>query len=80
MTPVRKVYLKNNSGENYNIDDIRSDDSTDDDETPRKKIPSWATGNKGHICIHVIILLLVVLTISWDKWLCMKWYCIYSCI
>ncbi|KAK2148624.1 hypothetical protein LSH36_488g02003, partial [Paralvinella palmiformis] len=46
MTPVRKVYLKNNSGENYNIDDIRSDDSTDDDETPRKKIPSWATGTE----------------------------------
>ena len=47
MTPVRKVY-KQASPDNYDISDIRSDDSTDDDDAPRKKIPAWASGN----CLH----------------------------
>jgi len=28
----------------YNIDDIRSDDSTDNEDEPKKKIPNWAKG------------------------------------
>merc|ERR1712173_22588 len=32
--------------DNYNIDDLRSDEDTDDDECPRKKIPLWATGRE----------------------------------
>ncbi|KAK7107005.1 inner centromere protein-like [Littorina saxatilis] len=42
ITPVRQK--KKASMENYDIADMRSDDSTDDDEAPRKKIPSWAQG------------------------------------
>lgn len=29
---------------NYNIGDLKSDDDTDDEDDPRKKIPSWANG------------------------------------
>ncbi|KNC84349.1 hypothetical protein SARC_03429 [Sphaeroforma arctica JP610] len=31
--------------DNYNIDDLRSDGTTDDDESPKKKIPDWAQGS-----------------------------------
>jgi inner centromere protein len=44
MTPVRKEYKTDASADNYNIDDIRSDDSTDEDTAPRKPIPEWAQG------------------------------------
>ena len=43
MTPTRKVY-KVPTADNYDISDLHSDDSTDDEDQPRKKIPSWATG------------------------------------
>lgn len=36
--PVNKVY----NPDNYDIDDMRSDDSTDDESKPKKVIPSWA--------------------------------------
>ncbi|XP_033739794.1 inner centromere protein A-like [Pecten maximus] len=41
MTPVRKHSWNH---DNYDITDMKSDDSTDDDEKPRRKIPSWALG------------------------------------
>ena len=31
--------------DNYDITDMRSDDSTDDDARPKKTIPSWARSN-----------------------------------
>jgi len=41
-----KIHVQQKSNyNNYNIDDINSDDSTDDDEEPRKIIPNWAKGN-----------------------------------
>lgn len=30
--------------QNYNIEDKVSDDSTDDEEAPKKRIPEWAIG------------------------------------
>ena len=30
--------------ENYNIEDLKSDDDTDDEDNPRKVIPKWASG------------------------------------
>ncbi|XP_041353872.1 inner centromere protein A-like isoform X2 [Gigantopelta aegis] len=38
------VKSKHSHEENYNITELHSDDSTDDDEAPRKKIPAWAQG------------------------------------
>lgn len=47
ITPARHELppepLKEES--NYNIEDLKSDDDTDDDENPRKVIPKWASGN-----------------------------------
>ncbi|KAJ8032025.1 Inner centromere protein [Holothuria leucospilota] len=42
MTPQR-IYVAA-SEENYGIEDLHSDDSTDDEENPRKVIPKWAQG------------------------------------
>jgi len=44
MTPQGedKWALNPSSMNNYNIDDLDSGDETDDDENPRKKIPTWA--------------------------------------
>lgn len=44
MTPVRTKSRKSESVENYGINDIQSDDSTDDEDQPRKAPPAWATG------------------------------------
>uniref|UniRef100_A0A914DNI1 Inner centromere protein ARK-binding domain-containing protein n=1 Tax=Acrobeloides nanus TaxID=290746 RepID=A0A914DNI1_9BILA len=40
ITPA-KVFLPS-TVENYNVDDLSSNDSTDDEERPRKTIPQWA--------------------------------------
>lgn len=36
-----KIFLPSTE-ENYNVDDLSSNDETDDEENPRKTIPSWA--------------------------------------
>jgi len=38
-----KVYLPSTE-ENYNVDDLSSNDETDDEENPRKTVPPWAKG------------------------------------
>ena len=44
MTPDKKYYTTKISLESYDISDLRSDDSTDEDEAPKKKVPTWALG------------------------------------
>ena len=44
MTPAKKYYPTKISLESYDISDLRSDDSTDEDEAPKKKVPTWALG------------------------------------
>ena len=44
MSPV-KLANKATTGENYDIANLHSDDSTDDESKPRKRIPSWADGS-----------------------------------
>jgi hypothetical protein len=39
VTKAKKIF-KND--DNYDIRDVASDDSTDDESKPKKKIPSWA--------------------------------------
>ena len=43
ITPAKK-YLPATEF-NYDISDIKSDDSTDEEDKPRKEIPKWAKGN-----------------------------------
>ena len=45
MTPrgADRVHLPSNQ-DDYNIHDLQSDDETDDEDAPKKSIPSWATG------------------------------------
>ena len=53
MTPTKK-YTKKDNPNNYNINDLHSDDSTDDEEAPRRPTPAWATGmdlNSRHIIL-----------------------------
>ncbi|XP_041452528.1 inner centromere protein A-like isoform X2 [Lytechinus variegatus] len=49
LTPQR-IYVAA-SADNYGIDDLHSDDSSDDEEAPRKKIPSWAQGGALKIAL-----------------------------
>lgn len=35
---------KASTEEDYGIDDLHSDDSSDDEDDPRKIVPSWAQG------------------------------------
>ncbi|KAK6985613.1 inner centromere protein [Biomphalaria glabrata] len=46
LTPVKdkQVNVANKDPESYDIEDMGSDESTDDDEAPKKQIPKWATG------------------------------------
>lgn len=44
MTPPPAQTRRPATDENYDISDLRSDESTDDEGAPRKKVPSWAQG------------------------------------
>lgn len=44
MTPEIKKPKKLVNANNYDIGDIKSDDSTDDESAPKKSIPHWALG------------------------------------
>ncbi|XP_062586350.1 inner centromere protein-like [Saccostrea cucullata] len=44
MTPAKKFLPQKVSLESYDISDLRSDDSTDEDDAPRKRVPNWALG------------------------------------
>ena len=43
FVPSSRVVIPS-TAENYNIDDLHSGDSTDEEDAPRKNIPSWAQG------------------------------------
>jgi len=50
MTPTRVKLHRPATEDNYDIGDLHSDDDTDDEDRPRKRIPAWATGQ--HTCMH----------------------------
>jgi len=48
-----KIFLPSTE-ENYNLDDLSSNDETDDEENPRKIVPSWAQSESiesGSLCL-----------------------------
>lgn len=49
ITPaVKKVYQPSQNPNDYGVDEKESDDSTDDESEPKKKIPDWATWERLH--------------------------------
>jgi len=46
LTPDKPKAKKVASAENYDISNIHSDDSTDDEDEPRKVVPAWAQGSQ----------------------------------
>ena len=57
---------KPSTDEDYGIDDLRSDDSSDDEDAPRKKVPSWA---KGQLPSHM----LEVPALDWKQYFGIYW-------
>lgn len=47
--------VANKDPESYDIEDMGSDESTDDDEAPKKQIPKWATGRRATICVNIVV-------------------------
>lgn len=48
ITPARHELPPepNVNPDNYDIEDLRSDEDTDDDDNPRKQVPKWAEGER----------------------------------
>ena len=44
VSPAKHEEEEDEDYNNYDISDLRSDDSTDDELEPRKKLPAWADG------------------------------------
>ena len=44
--PTKYLFAKVPSFENYDISDIRSDDESDEESMPKKRVPEWAQGNQ----------------------------------
>lgn len=51
MTKKGKLF----NADNYDIGDMRSDDSTDDDSRPKKSIPTWAR-SKLQSCLTLLFI------------------------
>ncbi|KAK6734332.1 hypothetical protein RB195_017858 [Necator americanus] len=51
MTPDKKYKAATNN--NYNIDDLSSGDETDEEDAPRKKVPTWAEGAEFRLTIEM---------------------------
>ena len=64
VTPERKPIKTNKNENNYDIHDLKSDCSTDDDEDPKKKIPPWAQGMFRYFCLFQILPLVLI---GWFK-------------
>ena len=44
---MKKTVVKPKHDDNYDISEMNSDDSTDDEEAPRKIVPKWAIGERN---------------------------------
>lgn len=51
MTPDCKKTKKEDAINNYNIADMGSDDSTDDERAPKKKVPAWASASQLRVAL-----------------------------
>ena len=90
MTPMRVYKTTSPSPDNYGIEDLKSDDDTDDEDQPRKRIPAWAqgktmipfTGDQSSVCYTAYFIKLnyidrIILGIA-TQFLFVTFYFIYS--
>jgi hypothetical protein len=50
-----KIFLPS-TDENYNVDDLSSNDETDDEDHPRKTVPSWAQSESIELVLAFVLL------------------------